>query len=123
MSAEHRTHGKYFLPGRLRPLEERIPSTVFPSWDEVSGVLDITTRNKKDLHRLYVNHRQVLHGIYDGWFDVATKNDRTKLDAIIDRYSNPESASYNPTLLDELGPLSSRIRDKFPTLRSKNQPS
>lgn len=122
MSTE-RPLNKYSLPGRIKPLNERTPNAAQPSWDTVSRILDITTRNHQEDHKLYIRHRQILKRTYDGWFDVVTKGDRTKLEKISDDFTNLASPMYNPMLLDQLGPLTSQIRDSFPALRSQRSKS
>lgn len=95
------------------------PTTTLPSWETVSGIIDLMTKNNHRNSRLIHAHQQLLKNFYDAWFDVAAGNGRENLDTLTQQYTDKESPAYNPRLLDQLGPYISIIRNSFPQFRPR----
>jgi len=113
----------WHIAERNRKAEERRtqPVTTLSSWETVSGMIDLSTRNNFEaadlIHNVY-NH-QVLKLYYDAWFDVAAGKGRKKLDTLTKQHTqNEKSKYYNPELIDRLGKYISMIRDSFPSTRT-----
>lgn len=105
------------MPANVERSEQ--PSTTLPSWETMIGKINLMTKNNHRRSRFIHRHQQLLRSFYDAWFDVATGNGREKLNTLTDQYANKESPTYNPRLLDQLGPYTSVIREGFPSTRTK----
>lgn len=108
---------KYYLPGRLKPLreritqpldqEERIARFAIPSWENMEGIIENNMHNNLNLYTLSLKHRGVLRQFYDARYAIATGEGRKLYETFLDKYGE------KATLMTSLTPHFTLIRDKI----------
>lgn len=107
------------LPGQLPPLSERRhserPAATLTPWQEVCGILDLTTRNKPEGRSFIRRNRTTIKEFFDARFATVTGKDPDREAKFMDDYTrNPDSGVYNPDLYHKLSPYLDMIRDRLP---------
>lgn len=112
----------FALHVRREKAEERRQFHPIPSWETVSGMLELRTYNNDELHELYLDldNRIILKEFYDTRYDMAVGKGPKRLNRFIRKYTtDKKSKFYNPDLIDKLKPHLHIIRDSFPRIPTR----
>lgn len=119
MERKRTSHG-FAVHVRREKEEARRKFQPVPTWETMSGILELRTHNFYDLDELYQKNRFILKEFYEARYDIAVGKGSTRLNEFMKKYTQNEKAkSYNPELIDSLSPLFTIIRDSFPKNRLK----